>query len=139
MHAISSSSQVTLAVTRGIRGLTRNCHEEGYRSIAHITGFGMKSLLTVVLLALGSSAWAECACFCANGELRTMCTTVSEAQANPTLCVTNSFECPLDSGAPSGETYEAPVEGAVDCRSMRVWDALENSYADIRVCDVLGS
>ena len=96
----------------------------------------MKLLLTVLLIAVGSTAWAECACFCANGGLSTMCTTVSEAQDNPTLCATNSFECPLDSGAPENVGYEAPAEGAVNCRSMRVWDALESSYADIRVCDV---
>lgn len=65
-----------------------------------------------------------------------MCTTIGEAQDNPTLCAASNLQCPLDAGAPSGELYEAPESGAVDCRSMRVWDSVENSYADIRVCDV---
>jgi len=99
----------------------------------------MKLLLTVLLLAAGSSAWAECACLCADGMLRTMCTTLAEAQANPSLCTTNSAQCPLDTGAAAGVSYESPVEGAVDCRSMRVWDATENTYLDVAVCDVLDS
>lgn len=97
----------------------------------------MKSLLAVILLAVGSTAWAECACFCANGELRTMCTTVGEAQDNPAMCATyKGVACPVE--AAQSETYDAP-EGAVDCRSMRVWDASGGSFADVAVCDVLDS
>lgn len=103
-------------------------------------GFSMKSLLAVMLLALGSTAWAECACFCANGELRTMCTTVSEAQGNPTACASySSVACPLEGAQGDPVTYESPEEGAVDCRSMRVWDSLQGAYIDARVCDVLDS
>lgn len=97
----------------------------------------MKSLLTVFLLGLGSGAWAECACLCADGMLRTMCTTVGEAQADPSLCMTSGASCPLDTGTREGVGYESPVEGAVDCRSMRVWDAIENIYRDVAACDVL--
>jgi hypothetical protein len=112
--------------------------EEDYCWIRQTTrwGFSMKLLLTFLLLAVGSSVWAECACLCADGELRTMCTSVGEAQANPNLCTTNSAQCPLDSGAPSGDSYDAP-EGAVDCRSMRVWDATENAFLDVAACNVL--
>lgn len=97
----------------------------------------MKSLLAVLLLAVGSTAWAECACFCADGELRTMCTTVGEAQANPTMCATyQGVACPVESAGAA--SYDAP-EGAVDCRSMRVWDTAADSFADVAVCDVLES
>jgi hypothetical protein len=68
-----------------------------------------------------------------------MCTTVGEAQDNPTLCAASNLQCPLDGGEPTGETYDAPEDGAVDCRSMRVWDSAENGYADIPACDVLES
>jgi len=69
-----------------------------------------------------------------------MCTTVSEAQDNPTMCATFSgVACPQETEQGESVTYEAPEEGAVDCRSMRVWDSLEGSYADIRVCNVLES
>ena len=60
----------------------------------------MKSLLAIFLIAVGSSAWAECACFCANGAPTTMCTTVGEAQDNPTLCAAANLSCPLDGGEP---------------------------------------
>ena len=97
----------------------------------------MKSLATVLLLVVGSTAWAECACLCANGELKTMCTTVSEAQDNPTLCATyKGVACPVE--AAQSVSYDAP-EGAVDCRSMRVWDVNEDSFADVAVCDILDS
>lgn len=100
----------------------------------------MKSLLAVILVAIGSSAWGECACFCANGALTTMCTTVIEAQDNPTLCTAYSGEiCPAAIQQGEAASYESPEEGAVDCRNMRVWDSVEGAYADIRVCDVLDS
>jgi hypothetical protein len=100
----------------------------------------MKSLLTVILIGFGSSAWADCACFCAGGELRTMCSTVSEAQDNPTICATKSSEiCPVDSEQGEPVSYESPSAGAVDCRSMRVWNSLDRSFVDVQVCDVLES
>ena len=100
----------------------------------------MKSWLAVLLIAVGSSAWAECACFCAQGELRTMCQPVRAAQDNPTMCGSySSVACPLESEQGKSVTYEAPEEGAVECRSMRVWDGLQGAYADVRVCNVLES
>jgi hypothetical protein len=69
-----------------------------------------------------------------------MCTTVGEAQDNPTMCGSYStVACPLAGEQGESVTYDAPAEGAVDCRSMRVWDGLEASYADVRVCNVLES
>ena len=42
--------------------------------------------LAAGFLAASSLVSADCACFCMNGELQTMCTSVEEAQADPALC-----------------------------------------------------
>jgi len=90
-------------------------------------------------LAAGSMAAADCACFCVNGELRTMCTTVEEAQNDPVLCpVYAAASCPLESVSTSGEAYEAPVDGATNCRDVRVWDSVSGAYIDVKACDVDG-
>jgi hypothetical protein len=100
----------------------------------------MKSLVTLILIVAGSSAWADCACFCVDGELRTMCSTVEEAQGNPTLCATyQGVACPVDSDQGDSVSYDSPKDGAVDCRNERVWDSLEGAFTDVKVCDVLGS
>ncbi len=96
----------------------------------------MKTALTMLLLAVGSTAWAECNCYCADGELRTLCTRVSEAQGNPTLCASSAVLCHVERDAAEPVRYDSPAADAVDCRSARVSEMLAESYVDVRVCDV---
>lgn len=87
---------------------------------------------------LGSSAWSDCACFCVAGELKTLCTTVDEAQGNPRLCPpADSASCPQDDGASSNASYESPDGDAVNCRNVRVYDAVRGEYVDAKACDVI--
>ena len=97
----------------------------------------MSKTLLPLLLILTSNAWAECACFCADGALTTMCTTVAEAKANRGLCAARDPQsCPVDTREPSRARYGSPEAGAVNCRGSRVWDATRKTFADVRVCDV---
>ena len=108
-------------------------------------GFSMRPLTTSLkyvflagLLFAGSTAWSDCACFCVEGELQTLCTTVDEAQDRPTLCPTaDSATCPQDSGAASASTYDAPDDEAINCRSVRVYDAIRGAYVNARACNVI--
>ncbi len=94
--------------------------------------------LTVVLMAMSSSAWSDCACFCVDGDLVTMCTDATEAQDNPDLCPSSaSASCPQDSGGGASASYEAPSSEAVDCRNIRVYDAIRGEYVTAKACNVI--
>ncbi len=96
-------------------------------------------LLAALLLSLVSSAsWSDCACFCVAGELATLCTGVGEAQDNPNLCPDPAdASCPQDSGGSTAQSFETPADGAIDCRSVRVYDAVRGEYVTTRACDVI--
>jgi hypothetical protein len=96
------------------------------------------ALVTMLFMAAGTSAWSDCACFCVDGELATMCTEVGEAQDSPNLCPNNgSASCPQEPGAGSSAAFEAPSEGAVDCRNIRVYDAIRGQYVTAKACNVI--
>ena len=96
-----------------------------------------KGLSLASFLLLGSSAWAECACFCVNGELQTMCTAIEEAQDDPVLCSAyRNRECPEEPGSTVGASYTSPHEDALNCRDIRVFDALRGVFVDLKACDV---
>ena len=98
----------------------------------------LKYMSAAVLMALAGSAWSDCACFCVSGELQTMCTTVAEAQADTTSCPSYSAQsCPEEPGSATASTYDSPEEGAVNCRDVRVFDALRGRFVDVKACDVL--
>jgi hypothetical protein len=98
----------------------------------------LKYMLVAVLMMVGSSAWSECACFCVDGELVTMCTEVGEAQNNPNLCPNNgSASCPQAPEVNSSAIFEAPSDGAVDCRNIRVYDAIRGHYVTAKACNVI--
>ena len=98
----------------------------------------LKYMLTAFLLTVGASAWSDCACFCVDGELATMCTDVGEAQDNPNLCPNNgSASCPQETGAGASAAFEAPSAGAVDCRNIRVYDAIRGEYVTAKACNVI--
>lgn len=108
-----------------------------HRSLLKVLSF--KAALAAGILSLSPLAAAECACFCADGELKTMCTTVAEAQANPAVCpVYAASSCPLSSAAAGSNRYDAPAEGATNCRDVQVWDSVRGRYVDVKACDVEG-
>ena len=90
------------------------------------------------MMLFGAPASAECACFCVNGDLQTMCTTVDEAQDEPAMCSAYSQQqCPSESGDRAGANYDAPEEGATNCRDIRVFDAPRGIFNTVKACDVL--
>ena len=92
------------------------------------------------MMMFSASASAECACFCVNGDLQTLCTTVEEAQDEPALCGTYSDnQCPSEPGDRASVNYDAPAEGAANCRDIRVFDALRGVFKTVKACDVLSA
>jgi len=103
----------------------------------------LKSIVTSLIFILGSAAWADddsdnmCACFCVEGSLKTLCTDVGHAQDDPNECYVSEVTiCPNPTGEASSWSYDAPEEGATNCRDARVWE--NHAFAIIKVCDVLG-
>ena len=83
--------------------------------------------------------WADCGCFCVAGELETMCTNVDEAQGSSGICSTSAAaSCPEEPGTRVSASYDAPADGAVNCRDIRVWDAIRGTFIDVKACDVEG-
>ena len=97
----------------------------------------MRYSLIGLLMFLGSSALADCACFCADGELRTMCTSVAEAQHSAGLCVDAGASACLDATDPMLSTnYESPEAGALNCRDVRIWNPQTRVHLETPACDV---
>jgi hypothetical protein len=98
------------------------------------------SLLTGFMFACAAGiAAANCACQCIEGVARTLCTTLGEAQANPSACGAGEHKVACDAAPPVTEPLQRyqPPEGAVDCRGARLWDPHTHSYAVVaKVCDL---
>jgi hypothetical protein len=96
-------------------------------------------LIAAAVAAAAVPASATCSCQCVEGVARTACTSVEEAQADPSACGSGpqKVACevpPLSTDAPL--RYVSP-EGAVDCRSARLWDPRSNSYSAVaKVCEL---
>lgn len=104
-----------------------------------LTGITTGFLLGAVAL-LSSSASAECGCLCVNGTMKTLCTTVEEAQANPTLCdLSSPIACPTEFDGPAGATYDSPQDGADNCRDLRIYDPARGDFVSVKACDVLSA
>jgi hypothetical protein len=97
------------------------------------------SLLLAFAWLASSGAAASCTCQCVEGAARTVCTSIEEAQANPSRCdeAGRTIACtapPTATDAP--QRYAAP-SGASDCRERRLWDPKTNTYDVIaKVCDL---
>lgn len=97
----------------------------------------LRCLLVTVLAVWGMSAWGDCACFCVDGEQRTLCTEVGEAQDGANLCANNGgAACPQTFDSSTADTYDAP-EGAQNCRDVQVYDAIRGEYVSAKACNVL--
>ncbi len=96
--------------------------------------------IVILLLSVAPPAFAGCGCLCIEGTPRTLCTSILEAQLNPSLCgPTVLAVCPA---LPTNEVserkqYDSPFVDGVDCREVRVWDPAEDGYTAVKVCDVL--
>lgn len=102
-----------------------------------LVGLGLG--LVVELLTV----WGQCGCLCVEGTPRTLCTSVLEAQAQPNACglQLGGSWCPVDASGDDEEAtpitrYSPPVEDAVNCREVRIWDDARNGYTSVKVCDV---
>jgi hypothetical protein len=110
------------------------------RVVKEMTSAVIAGAMLISMMMFSASASAECACFCVNGDLQTLCTTVDEAQDEPTLCSAYSQKlCPSEPGESASASYNAPAEGATNCRDIRVFDALSGVFKTVKACDVLSS
>lgn len=98
----------------------------------------MRFMLVAMLMGFGASAWSDCACFCVEGELTTMCTDASQAQDSPNLCPpSSSASCPQSFSTDGASSYEAPNEHAENCRDVKVYDAVRGEYVTAKACNVI--
>lgn len=100
---------------------------------------GLSCLIGVAFACVAGVVSANCACECIEGVARTLCTTLDEAQANPSACGEGIQKVACEPAPPSTETLQRyePPHGAVDCRGARLWDPRSNSYAVVaKVCDL---
>lgn len=97
----------------------------------------MGLLLLVASGGIGVTAQAECGCYCVDGGLRTLCSTVAEAQAEPELCAAAvATRCPVQLESPPASGYAPPNEVVTNCRDIRVYDPARGSYLNRRACDL---
>lgn len=96
----------------------------------------LSSLTLIGSWLVGSSAWSNCACFCMEGQLTTLCTAVGEAQNSPDLCPAHG-SCPSEAGTADSAGYAPPDDNAVNCRDVRVYDAIRGEYVTAKACDVI--
>jgi hypothetical protein len=84
-----------------------------------------------------ASGWAECGCFCVEGRLQTLCSNLQGAAAGTDSCAARAAdECPVDLREFDRQHYAPPVEGAANCRDVRLWDATRQTHASVKVCDL---
>lgn len=82
-------------------------------------------------------AHGACDCFCVEGRWQTLCTGVEDAADRPNLCLDRAAgSCPAPTGDFEPATYTAPIDGAENCRDVRIWDPRAGEYLGGRVCDV---
>ena len=120
--------------------LSTDCDKKTTREV------DMKSILTttfaLALLCSAQLASADCACICVEGEAKTLCDALGDAQANPSACQadTGNSNCPAIENP--GSTPVDPPEGAEgaavqNCRSVRVWDPATRGYtSSANICDL---
>ncbi|MGE0623132.1 MAG: hypothetical protein AB7I04_20105 [Pseudomonadales bacterium] len=95
-------------------------------------------MLAALVTVWGASAWSNCACFCVEGQLTTMCTDAAEAQNAANLCPSSSSaSCPQSFSTEGASTYDSPQEGAENCRDVKVYDAILGKYVTAKACDVI--
>lgn len=77
----------------------------------------------------------DCECFCVEGQLKTLCSTLAPAKASVDLCH-RSVDCTMPLAEPfSPEDYDTPTQGAENCRSARVWRRNFEDHQVVKICD----
>ncbi len=105
-------------------------------------GRAARAVIVVVALSVtmtAGSVSAACSCQCVEGVARTACTSVEEAQANPSACGSGMqrVACQIPPAATEAPAHYDPPAGASDCRSARLWDPHSNAYSAVaKVCDL---
>lgn len=92
----------------------------------------------LILCLLGAAgARAECACLCLDGTYQTVCSSLDEMRAAQDACQAQAGQgCPVTDAAPA-RRYEAPLEGAANCRDAAIYDPATDRHLTARVCDAL--
>lgn len=125
--------------TRTTTGLSSALRTEGHGADMKLNGITTALLFGAAAL-LSSGANADCACLCVDGNMKTLCSSVEEAQANPTLCdLSSPMACPSDFRGPEGATYDSPHDEATNCRDLRVYDPARGDFVSVKACDVLNA
>lgn len=97
--------------------------------------------LSCCLIVLSATLWsgpasAACECYCVDGQLRTLCSGVGEAQRGVTQCMDRAASlCPVADPAAS-QTYDPPDEDTENCRDASVWDPSADEFKTMKICDV---
>jgi hypothetical protein len=77
----------------------------------------------------------DCECFCVEGQLKTLCSTLVPAKASVDLCH-RSADCTMPLAEPfSPEAYDTSTQGAENCRSARVWRRNFEDHQVVKICD----
>ncbi len=98
-------------------------------------------VLSCCLIFLSAVLWsarasAACECYCVDGELRTLCSAVDEAQQGVTQCMDRAAGlCPVADSAAS-QAYDPPDEDAQNCRDASAWDPSAEEFRTLKICDV---
>ena len=97
-------------------------------------------LLMAALTAASAPAAALCGCYCVDGVPRTLCSRMGEAREGAGYCAgVAPASCPAALDPLEPRLYDAPLEGAEDCRDARVWDADAAAYTTRKICELSGT
>ena len=98
----------------------------------------MRMVTGLLLYALiPANGWAECGCFCVEGRPTTLCSNLESAAAGTDRCAAEApDDCPVDLRSFDPQRYAPPVEGAANCRDVRLWDARAQSHMSVKICEL---
>ncbi len=80
----------------------------------------------------------DCECFCVDGQETTLCRGLERATQEINLCQGHLACLMPNDGVFAPEFYDAPGEGAINCRSARVWRRDFDAHRIMRICDTMG-
>lgn len=98
---------------------------------ALLVGMYLASASATVDPVLGQN----CDCFCVDGQLKTLCSDLAPAKASVNDCH-QAIDCTIPLAEPfTPEVYDAPTDGAENCRSARVWRRNFEDHQVVKICD----
>ncbi len=104
-------------------------------------GIDMRSpgaLVPALLWLVSSGAAAECHCLCVDGAPQTVCPEAEQLSGAGDLCRLRqpTPACPQAVPPADAQRYEAPHDGAANCRDADVQDPVSGERIVARVCDM---